>query len=95
MPEPGAQIKARFCLGDVMRDQRDNLEMFLTLQEHAKIQQDTARERDNEVDAYYWQGVKDGLRRLYAAIFNDPDKIAIGGSSQNRPPGARESWRDI
>lgn len=73
----------------------DNFELYLKLVEHAKIQQDTAREEESERDTYYWQGVKDGLRRMYTALLNDTGPLRAGGLSQDRPDGARESWRNL
>lgn len=33
------------------------------------------------VERSYWQGCKDGTRRMFALIFNDPEMIAIIRSS--------------
>jgi hypothetical protein len=89
------------CMGFIRRllaeiiEMDNEFELYQQLEIHAKIMQDEAREAGSGRDTFYWQGVKDGLRRLYAALFNDPSKISVGGLSQDRPGGARDSWVEL
>ena len=71
----------------------DGFEQFLAAQKHAKIQMESA---DQWQDKMYWQGVKDGLRKAYAMMTNDPRWTAQGGNSDAdlRPVANRDLWKD-
>jgi len=49
-------------------------------------------ESDNEKDKSYWQGVKDGLRKCFAILQNDPKWAVICRATQERPPAAYDRW---
>ena len=72
--------------GDDM-DWKNALGSFLDAQDHA-IEQ--LAEASTEQDKYYWQGVKDGLRKCYAIFTNDPSWDAMGGGSPQQRP---DNWR--
>ncbi len=62
----------------------DTLELFLAAQDHAKEQlEESATDREEA----YWQGVKDGLRKCYAIMTNDPTWAGMGAGSPNWRPG--------
>jgi len=71
----------------------DGLDQFLAAQEHAKIQMESA---DQWQDKMYWQGVKDGLRKAYAIMADEPEWIVLGGNSDAdlRPVSNYDLWKD-
>lgn len=61
----------------------NHFDTFLAIDEHAI---DKKRGATDELEKMYWQGVCDGVRKLWAMMDNDPNWIALGGSSSVERP---------
>ena len=57
-------------------------EEFLAMQKHARTQHDSTHHDER----MYWQGVKDGLRKLWSIVTNEPLWRKVGQSSISERP---------
>lgn len=69
------------------KDWENVLDSFLAAQDYARERHEGANAGQ---DSYYWQGVKDGLRKCYAIFTIDPSWEALGGGSLQKRP---DNWR--
>jgi len=61
-------------------------DLYLRMEQHAR---EHAEDAQSDRDEAYWQGVKDGLRKLWTTLTNSSN--AVGGLSPiERPDGARQ-----